>query len=66
MQSDNYIQDETNINGKLNQSGTLIEKGTLDNWLVSGAAEVAKNLFLGGTLNFISGEYKTNRTYLGR
>ena len=60
---DNYIKDETNINGKLNQSGSLIEKGTLDNWLVSGAAEVAKNLFLGGSLNFISGEYKTNRTY---
>ena len=62
-ENDEYIRDETNINGMLNQSGSLIEKGTLDNWVVSGAAEVAKNLFLGGSLNFISGEYKSNRTF---
>ena len=63
-QNDNYIQDETRINGRLNQSGKLIEKGTLDNWVLSGAAEVAKNLFIGGTFNIISGEYTSNRTYL--
>ncbi len=62
--NDNYIQDETNINGRLNQSGKLIEQGTLDNWVISGAAEIAKNLFLGATFNIISGEYKSNRTYL--
>lgn len=62
--NDNYIQDETNISGRLNQSGKLIEKGTLDNWVISGAAEIAKNLFLGATFNIISGEYQSNRTYL--
>lgn len=60
---DEYIGDETSVNGRLNQSGKLIEDGSLDSWVMSGAFEIAKNLFVGGTFNFISGDYKSNRTY---
>jgi len=61
---DNYIRDETLINGRLNQSGTLIEEGSLKNWIMSGAAEIAKDLFFGGTFNIISGDYVSDRRYL--
>jgi len=59
-----YLRDETLINGRLNQSGKLIEDGALNSWIVSGAAEIQKNLFVGGTFNIISGKYTSNRTYL--
>ena len=54
---------ETNISSRLNQSGKLIEEGSLDSWVFSGAAEIAKNLFIGGTFNIYSGEYLSNRKY---
>jgi len=54
---------ETSINSRLNQSGKLIEEGSLDSWVFSGAAEVAKNLFVGATFNIYSGEYISNRKY---
>jgi len=60
---DTYLGDETQINGRLNQSGELIEEGYLNNWIMSGAAEVAKNLYVGGTFNIISGSYENNRQY---
>lgn len=62
--NDNYLYDDTQINGNLYQSGKVVETGSLNNWIMSGAAEVAKNLFVGATLNIISGDYKSNRTYL--
>jgi len=60
---DNYLYDATNINGKLNQSGTIDEEGYLNNWIISGAFEISKNIFIGGTFNIISGKYKNNRKY---
>lgn len=54
---------ETNINSRLNQSGKLIEEGSLNSWVFSGAAEVAKNLFFGATFNIYSGDYNSNRKY---
>ncbi len=61
--NDEYIEDETSINGRLHQSGKLIEKGSSDSWIMAGAAEIAKNLYVGGTFNIISGDYTSNRTY---
>ncbi|MCB0731118.1 MAG: outer membrane protein transport protein [Ignavibacteriae bacterium] len=58
--SDEY---QTPISGKLTQSGEIIENGFTNNWLMSGAVEVAKNLFIGATINIISGEYLKNRDY---
>ena len=60
---DEYLGDETLINGRLNQRGRIVTEGYLNSWVFSGAAEVAKNLFVGGTINIISGEYTRNRDY---
>ena len=51
------------INGKLNQSGTTLQEGGLDSWTFSGAMEVSKNLFVGGSININSGTFKSNREY---
>ena len=58
-----YDGDATNINGKLNQRGTIDEEGSLNSWIMSGAFEIAKNVYFGGTINILSGEYKRNRSY---
>ena len=44
-----YLADSnynTNIKGKLNQSGSILESGSTGNWTFSGAIEVYKNLFV--------------------
>ena len=63
---DLYLTDtsfNTIINGQLNQSGSLIESGALNNWTFSGAIEAYKNLYVGLNLNFISGSYQGNNDY---
>jgi hypothetical protein len=60
---DNYIKDTTNINGGLNQSGDIINSGYINNWTVSGATEVIKNLFVGANVNFAVGKYESNNEY---
>lgn len=59
-----YIKDTTLVNGRLNQSGKLIEDGSLNSWVMSGAFEFSKNIYFGVTLNILSGEYSSNRTYI--
>lgn len=54
---------QTPINGKLNQSGDIIEEGKINNWALAGAIEVAKDVFFGASLNIISGNYKSDRRY---
>ncbi len=61
--SGNYMKDTTLINGSLNQRGSLIDEGGIDNWTLAGAVEIAKNVFAGVTLNIISGSYKSTRDY---
>lgn len=62
-----YLSDDNgfvnNINGNLNQSGTILESGSINNWTLSGAVEVYPKLFLGASLNVISGEYNYSRDY---
>lgn len=63
---DLYLTDNagnTIIDGRLNQSGTILNSGALNNWTVNFATEVYHNLFVGGNLNFISGDYSYNREY---
>lgn len=54
---------ETPINGKLNQSGTVIQSGYVNNFTFSGAMEINKNLFVGLNVDIISGKYDYNREY---
>ncbi len=58
-----YLYDETKINGKLNQSGNIVQEGNLNSWQFSGAIEFQKNLFIGLTINIINGDFKRNREY---
>jgi len=62
-----YLTDATGnvsaIKGNLNQSGTTLQEGGLDSWTFSGATEVSKNLFVGGSLNINSGTFSSNRDY---
>ena len=63
---DLYLTDtsfNTKINGKLNQSGSILESGALHNWTFSGAIEAYKDLYIGLNLNFISGTYENNNDY---
>ncbi|KAF0162446.1 MAG: membrane protein involved in aromatic hydrocarbon degradation [Ignavibacteria bacterium] len=55
--------DYTLINGKLNQSGKILSEGGINNWYLSGAVEVEKDIFVGSTLNLLSGNFIRTRTY---
>jgi hypothetical protein len=51
------------FDGMLTQLGTVLQSGGLNNYSVSGATDVAKNLSVGITLTFLSGSYRLDRTY---
>jgi long-subunit fatty acid transport protein len=55
--------DTTLINGRLNQSGKIVQTGTINSWFFSGSIEVEKDVFLGGTLDIYSGTYKRTSDY---
>lgn len=62
-----YLTDSTGwntiINGRLNQSGTILSTGSTEYWTLSGAVEVYKNLFVGMNLNIHSGNYNKIHDY---
>lgn len=63
---DLYLTDELNntiINGNLNQSGTILNSGAINNWDFSGAIEVAKNTFIGGSFTIHTGSFESNNDY---
>lgn len=63
---DLYLTDEnynTIINGNLNQSGTILNTGALNEWNFSGAVEVAKNTFIGGNFTINTGTFESNNDY---
>ena len=63
---DLYLTDtsfNTIINGKLNQSGDILNSGSIDNWTFSGAIEVDKNFFFGGSLTVINGNFESINNY---
>jgi hypothetical protein len=51
------------INGQLNQDGTTLSSGSIGRWAFSGAVEVARNVFVGATVNVISGNFQRSRDY---
>ncbi len=58
-----YLKDTTRISGLLNQSGSIIDEGSIDSWSFAGAVEIAKNVFAGVTFNILSGSYQSTRDY---
>ncbi|MBN2411973.1 outer membrane protein transport protein [candidate division KSB1 bacterium] len=46
----------TTINDSLYQEESLIEEGTMNQFVLSGAVEIQQNFFLGASINFISGK----------
>lgn len=52
------------ITGRVRQSATIRESGGLNNWSFGGGIDVAPNLSLGITLNYVSGSYKYDRSYV--
>jgi hypothetical protein len=61
--TNDYIRDETLINGFLNQSGTIKKQGSIDKWSFASSLEVAKGFYIGGTFNILSGRYKSDSDY---
>jgi hypothetical protein len=61
--NDQWQFDETIFEGNLNQSGSIIDKGGIDTWNLSGAVEFARNLFVGATLNIYSGSFRRDKEY---
>lgn len=57
------LNNNTTIAGNLNQSGSILNSGSINNWTFSGAVEVYKNLFIGANLNINSGSFKSNNDY---
>ena len=55
--------DTTLINGKLNQSGKIIQEGSINSWFFSGAVEIEKNIFIGATIDIFSGKFKRTNDY---
>ncbi|GJQ63259.1 MAG: transporter [Melioribacteraceae bacterium] len=53
----------TIINGKLNQSGTVEQEGSINKWSFAGAVEAAKDVFVGATINFIGGSFISDNKY---
>lgn len=60
---DVYRKDTTNINGRLSQSGTLFEEGGVNRYSFGAGIEIAKGVYFGGSLNYLSGDYSNNREY---
>lgn len=53
----------TIINGRLNQSGNMLNSGSINSWTLTGAIEAYKNLFIGANLSVISGNYTSDFDY---
>jgi long-subunit fatty acid transport protein len=58
-----YLYDETKINGKLNQRGNIKQSGELTGWTMGFGIEIAPDLFFGGNLKIIRGSFERNRNY---
>jgi long-subunit fatty acid transport protein len=54
----------TPITNNVNQRGTVLEGGGLNNWSFAGALDIAKELSLGLTLNISTGGYTYDRRFI--
>jgi long-subunit fatty acid transport protein len=62
-----YLTDSTGnftpIKGKLHQEGSILASGNENQWTLSGAIEVAKDLAVGISINILGGSFERNRDY---
>ncbi|NOX66863.1 MAG: hypothetical protein GXO85_13985 [Chlorobi bacterium] len=61
--NDEYIKDTTNIEGRLNQSGTIYQEGYIDRYSFGTSIEAAENVFVGLSVNYLNGNYTGDREY---
>ena len=59
----NYVRDTSLIAGRLNQSGKIKREGNVGNWSAAASIEISKGLYIGGTLSFLSGTFKSISDY---
>jgi hypothetical protein len=52
------------LTDSVGQSGTVFEGGGVNHWSFGGAVDVARNLALGFSLNFVSGTYSYDREFI--
>lgn len=63
---DLYLTDDngnTIINGRLNQSGNMLNSGSLNQWTLTGAIEAYRNLFIGANISVVSGNFTSDFDY---
>ncbi|GIV45657.1 MAG: hemin receptor [Ignavibacterium sp.] len=63
---DLYLTDDngnTIINGRLNQSGNMLNSGSLNQWTLTGAIEAYRNLFIGANVSVVSGSFTSDFDY---
>ncbi len=58
-----YLRDTSLIAGRLNQSGKIKREGNVGNWSAAASVEISKGLYIGGTLSFLSGTFKSISDY---
>lgn len=63
LTDDNPDDPITPINGQLNQSGRILNSGSINNWTLSGAIEVHRNLYVGANFNIVSGGFTSDYDY---
>jgi long-subunit fatty acid transport protein len=49
--------------GRVQQSATILEGGGMNHWSFGGAVEIAKDVMVGMSLNFVSGTYTYDRQF---
>lgn len=54
---------ESPILNRITQLGKVLEEGGINNWSAAGAIDIAKDLSVGLTLNYLSGSYRYDRNY---
>ena len=64
-----YLADTSNgiwtspIRNRVTQLGKVLEEGGINTWSAAGAIDIAKELSVGITLNYLSGSYRYDRNY---
>jgi long-subunit fatty acid transport protein len=60
----NFMGSTISYPDNVDMEGKILRSGGINSWVVAGAVEAAKNLYLGLSINFLSGSYSYNRHYV--
>lgn len=61
--SGEYFEDRTILNNNLQQKGSLINDGGINNWSAGASYEFAYNVFFGASVNYTIGTLQSNREF---